>query len=123
MPWYPPEEGEADVSFWYATYCAVGIGLMVGCVIYYYVWIKILPRVGHYTMRPETIFLDQDGSVTHRLRKIPNAELAEWDRTHDEAGNILIEAGVTTQTENEHLHRRVKVRDVVTESHSTEEKV
>jgi amino acid transporter len=121
MPWYPPDE--ADVSFWYATYCVVGIGLMVGCVIYYYLWIKILPRVGHYAMRPETIFLDQDGSVTHRLKKIPNAELAEWDRTHDEAGNILIEAGVTTETENEHLHRRVKVRDVVTESHSTEEKV
>lgn len=29
MPWWPPEGGPyaGDVSFWYATYCAVGIGM------------------------------------------------------------------------------------------------
>lgn len=29
MPWYPPEGGATggDVSFWYATYCVVGIGM------------------------------------------------------------------------------------------------
>jgi len=29
MPWYPPKGGATggDVSFWYATYCAVGIGM------------------------------------------------------------------------------------------------
>jgi hypothetical protein len=29
MPWYPPSTGKfgGDVSFWYATYCVVGIGM------------------------------------------------------------------------------------------------
>jgi amino acid transporter len=29
MPWYPPPGGRygGDVSFWYATYCAVGLGM------------------------------------------------------------------------------------------------
>ena len=29
MPWYPPAGGATggDVSFWYATYCVVGIGM------------------------------------------------------------------------------------------------
>lgn len=29
MPWYPPEGGATggDVSFWYGTYCVVGIGM------------------------------------------------------------------------------------------------
>lgn len=31
MPWYPPKSGSTggDVSFWYATYCVVGIGMYV----------------------------------------------------------------------------------------------
>lgn len=29
MPWYPPSTGAngGDVSFWYATYCAVALGM------------------------------------------------------------------------------------------------
>ena len=29
MPWYPPAGGATggDVSFWYATYCVVGLGM------------------------------------------------------------------------------------------------
>lgn len=29
MPWYPPDGGpySGDVSFWYATYAAVGLGM------------------------------------------------------------------------------------------------
>jgi hypothetical protein len=31
MPWYPPKGGPyaGDVSFWYATYCVVGIAMYV----------------------------------------------------------------------------------------------
>lgn len=31
MPWYPPSTGSTggDVSFWYATYCAVALGMYV----------------------------------------------------------------------------------------------
>lgn len=33
MPWYPPTDGATggDVTFWYATYCVVGLGM---CVFY-----------------------------------------------------------------------------------------
>ncbi|KIL67601.1 hypothetical protein M378DRAFT_159415 [Amanita muscaria Koide BX008] len=28
MPWVPPEPGQGDVSFWYATYCVAGIAIL-----------------------------------------------------------------------------------------------
>lgn len=110
MPWYPPEQ--ADVSFWYATYCVVGIGLLVGMGIYYYVWIKLLPRLGKYQIRTETLVSGQDGSVTHRLKKVRNELVEEWDRTHDEAGNVLVEESGNAGMASGYLSRRVKVRDV-----------
>lgn len=122
MPWYPPDE--ADVSFWYGTYCAVGIGLIVGMVGYYYLWIKILPELRGYKIRPETVLNDQDGSVTHRLRRVPNAEVQQWDRTHDDAGNVLLEAtadGARAEG-NIHLLKRVKVQDAATPDYATEPK-
>lgn len=91
MPWYPPEGGATggDVSFWYATYCVVGVGIIVGCAVYYAFWCHILPRLGGYAIRTETIVLKADGSVTHRLLRIPNTEVAEYDRTHDGAGDLI----------------------------------
>lgn len=121
MPWYPPEE--SDVSFWYATYCVVGIGLFVAMALYYFLWIKVLPKWGKYQIRTETLVSDQDGSVTHRLRKVKNGALAEWDRTHDEAGNVTVESSATEATGNEHLIRRVKVRDTTVLDFETEGKV
>jgi amino acid transporter len=122
MPWYPPDDG-GDVSFWYATYCAVGIGLMVGMGIYYLFWIQWLPRLRHYKVRTETLVSDQDGSVTHVLRRIPDAEVEEWDRTHDEAGNVLIEAtdGAAVAAGG-HLLKRVKVHEPTAVYHGTDEK-
>ncbi|KAF2227757.1 high affinity methionine permease [Elsinoe ampelina] len=87
MPWVPPEDG-GDYSFWYGTYIVVGIGLMVSMGIYYYVWVHLLPRIRKYTIRTLTV-VNKDGSVVHQLKRVPNAEVAEWDRTHDEAGNVL----------------------------------
>lgn len=123
MPWYPPDDG-GDVSFWYATYCAVGIGLMVAMGLYYFAWIHWLPKLGGYKIRTETLVLDQDGSVTHRLKKVPNAEIAEWDRAHDDAGNILLEAsgGDVGETDNQHLIKRVKVKDTPTVNYGIDEK-
>ncbi|KAF1971270.1 high-affinity methionine permease [Bimuria novae-zelandiae CBS 107.79] len=95
MPWYPPDKN--DYSFWYATYCAVGIGLLVGCALYYFAWVKWLPKLRNYSIRTETLISDQDGSVSHRLRKVPNAEVEEWDRTHDETGNRVRVADTETE--------------------------
>ncbi|KAL7424321.1 hypothetical protein Q5752_000003 [Cryptotrichosporon argae] len=90
MPWYPPLGGAhgGDVSFWYATYCAVGLGIIVFCAFYYWVWIWVLPRVGMYQMR-QTVLVLAGGEVTHALVKVPNAEVEQWDATHDGAGNEI----------------------------------
>lgn len=123
MPWYPPDDG-GDVSFWYATYCAVGIGLMVSMGIYYWVWIKAIPKLRGYKIRTETLVSDLDGSVTHKLTKVPNALVEEWDRTHDEAGNVLIEVSTEVrEADNKHLLKRVKVKDTTTVNQHAEEKL
>ncbi|KAF2119509.1 amino acid permease-domain-containing protein [Lophiotrema nucula] len=123
MPWYPPEDG-GDVSFWYATYCAVGIGLLVGMGIYYLFWCQLLPKWLGYKIRTETVVSDQDGAVTHRLLRVKNAEVEAWDRVHDDAGNLLVEAVETSgaQTENQHLQKRVKVNDATHVDHTNAEK-
>jgi amino acid transporter len=114
MPWYPP--ASSDSSIWYGTYCAVGVGLMVGMVLYYYVWIKLIPKLRNQSIRTETLVSDRDGSVTHRLRGVPNGELEEWDRTHDTAGNVLVaEATGMAVGGNSHLLQRVKIKDGLAE--------
>ena len=88
-PWYPPSTGAkgGDVSFWYATYIVVGLGVLVICAAYYFVWVKLLPRLGRYELR-QTV-LDVGGSATsHQLVRVPRAELAEWDAQHDAAGRV-----------------------------------
>ncbi|KAF1846367.1 high-affinity methionine permease [Cucurbitaria berberidis CBS 394.84] len=121
MPWFPPKK--SNVSFWYGTYCAVGIGLMVGMGLYYLLWMKLLPKLGKYQIKTETLVNDQDGSVTHVLKRVKNDVVEEWDRTHDGAGNLLFETGDDVGTGNVHLTRRVKVKDDVPVSYTAEQKV
>ncbi|KAF8273274.1 amino acid/polyamine transporter I [Lactarius quietus] len=68
MPWVPPEDGHADVSFWYGTYLVVGLGLFLLCALYYYVWIILLPKIGGYDIVEEVVELD-GGALTSRLVK------------------------------------------------------
>ncbi|KAM0320759.1 hypothetical protein ACHAO8_000050 [Botrytis cinerea] len=91
MPWYPPPGGAngGDVSFWYGTYCAVGLGIMGVCILYYVFWIYILPYFGKYQIRQELIVMDGESSKAHRLIKVPNAELEAWDRAHDALGRKI----------------------------------
>lgn len=91
MPWFPPEGGPyaGDVSFWYATYCVVGIGILIVCGLYYIAWMYVLPKLGKYEVRPEILVdVDNRGATTHRLVRVPRDQLAEWDANHDEAGNL-----------------------------------
>ncbi|KAF4613529.1 hypothetical protein D9613_007808 [Agrocybe pediades] len=53
LPWIPPKSGHADVSFWYATYCVAGIGLLLCCGLYYWLWIILLPKLGGYEIIEE----------------------------------------------------------------------
>ncbi|KAK3682825.1 amino acid permease-domain-containing protein [Podospora appendiculata] len=101
MPWYPPAGGiyAGDVSFWYATYVVAGIGLLVGCGVYYYVWVQLLPRLRGYRIRQEVLRLD-DGANSHKLVKVPVAQLAEWDATHDASGRPVGEADLGSDGKN-----------------------
>ncbi|RSM09155.1 hypothetical protein CEP52_004307 [Fusarium oligoseptatum] len=90
MPWWPPKGGPyaGDVSFWYATYCVVGIAIVIICGLYYVFWMHLLPKWKHYQIRTEITNVDDNGANTHRLVRIPNDEVAKWDEEHDEAGNL-----------------------------------
>ncbi|QQK47474.1 High affinity methionine permease [Penicillium digitatum] len=72
IPWYLPSIGAngGDVSFWYATYCAVAIGIIGLCGLYYYVWIKLLPRAQGFTWEQTVLKLD-DGALAHQLVRVP----------------------------------------------------
>ncbi|KAF7586229.1 hypothetical protein BBP40_009213 [Aspergillus hancockii] len=88
-PWYPPTGGAngGDVSFWYGTYLVVGIGLLIACGVYYFFWIKWIPRWKGYEFR-QTVLEFDDGSVAHKLVKVPVVELARWDEEHDAVGRV-----------------------------------
>ncbi|CVL04165.1 related to high affinity methionine permease [Fusarium mangiferae] len=91
MPWIPPEGGiyAGTVSFLWCTYMIVGIGIMAVCGIYYYVWMKVLPRWGNYSIRSQAISVDDNGANIHRLLRVPNSDVAQWDATHDDLGRDL----------------------------------
>ncbi|KAJ5460822.1 amino acid transporter [Penicillium daleae] len=88
-PWYPPTGGAdgGDVSFWYGTYLVVSIGLLSLCGIYYYFWISLIPKWKGYEYR-QTIVKYDDGAVTHKIVRVPEADLVSWDEQHDAAGRL-----------------------------------
>ncbi|KLO17392.1 amino acid transporter [Schizopora paradoxa] len=69
MPWIPPEEGHADVSFWYATYCVVGIGIILLCGIYYWIWVVLLPKLGGYEIIEEVEELPDGARIAKLVRR------------------------------------------------------
>jgi hypothetical protein len=105
----------------YGTYIVVGIGLLVGMGLYYYVWVHLLPRIRHYSIRTLTVVND-DGSVVHLLKRVPNVEVEQWDQSHDDAGNLLGEATGVDDTGNAHLVNRVKAHGTAI-NYTTGEKV
>ncbi|KAF4468379.1 high-affinity methionine permease [Fusarium albosuccineum] len=100
MPWYPPEGGQyaGDVSFWYATYAVTGIGILLACAGYYWLWAFLLPKWKGYKLRQELVSFD-DGAQSNQLRKIPNSEVAEWDATHDAAGRRIEPSAAQVQVQ------------------------
>ncbi|RLM00401.1 hypothetical protein CFD26_108215 [Aspergillus turcosus] len=103
-PWYPPTTGAngGDVSFWYATYCAVGLGIIGLCGVYYYVYIKVLPRLGGYAFR-QIILQMEDGATAHKLVKVPKEQLKAWDAEHDATGRErLRDAAISTAVDVKH---------------------
>ncbi|KAK9319226.1 amino acid permease-domain-containing protein [Lipomyces orientalis] len=80
----PPSNGTlvgSDVSFFYAPYAIVSIGVIGLCIFYYLVWSKVLPKVGGYQQRYLNYSLS-NGELGRTVIKIPNYQVAEWDDTH-----------------------------------------
>lgn len=67
----------------------VGIGIMATCGIYYYLWMKVLPGWGNYGIRSQVISVDDNGANTHRLLRVRNSKVSEWDAAHDDLGRDL----------------------------------
>lgn len=106
MPWFPPEGGPyaGDVSFWYATYCVVGIAIIIVCGLYYVAWIYVIPKWRGYRIRTEVLEVDDNGANTHRLVQVPLSELAIWDSEHDEAGNLRRRHGAGVDSDGSSPH-------------------
>jgi len=87
MPWVPPEGGShgGDVSFWYATYCVVGLGILALCGIYYYFWVVLLPKWGEYDIVEEVVDL-QDGA---RIKRITRRYHNQRNPREDESSPLL----------------------------------
>lgn len=66
-----------------------GLAMILVCALYYYFWMTLHPRWGGYTIRSQVIKVDINGANTHRLLRVPNAELDEFDANHDELGREL----------------------------------
>jgi hypothetical protein len=58
---------------------------LVSCGIYYFVWVKWLPKLKHYELRQIVLELE-DGAVAHKLVKVPDVDIARWDAEHDVTG-------------------------------------
>ncbi|KAK9364604.1 amino acid permease-domain-containing protein [Lipomyces kononenkoae] len=81
----PPNNGSligSDVSFFYATYAVVSIGVISICILYYILWSTVLPKIGGYELRYFNYSLT-NGELGRTVVKIPNSELADWDDTHN----------------------------------------
>ncbi|CUM45803.1 uncharacterized protein AC631_05775 [Debaryomyces fabryi] len=94
MAWVPPLNGTligSDVSFFYCTYAIVCVGILGICVLYYYIWAKVLPRFGHYEHR--ILFYSLDcGELGHSVVKVEKDDLQKWDTEHDSNGRPIFAA-------------------------------
>ncbi|KAF4466608.1 high-affinity methionine permease [Fusarium albosuccineum] len=90
MPWVPPEDGpySGDVSFWYATYAATGVGVLILCGAYHWLWTEGIPKARGYRLRQEVVTFE-DGAQSQTLVKVPLGELEAWNSTHDHAEHTL----------------------------------
>ncbi|KAF9565391.1 high affinity methionine permease [Agrocybe pediades] len=102
LPWVPPEGGiyAGDVSFFYATYCIVGLAILAISALAYFVLIIWLPKLGNYAIRQSLEKLP-DGAQATRLVKVLKSEVDEWDATHNEHGDVVprkeeLKGGIST---------------------------
>lgn len=70
--------------------------------MYYYVYIKVLPRLGGYAFR-QTVLQMEDGATAHKLVKVPNEQLNAWDAEHDATGRERVkDEAISTAVDVKH---------------------
>ncbi|TID31140.1 hypothetical protein CANINC_000248 [Pichia inconspicua] len=94
MAFIPPKEGlkGSNGQIFYATYPIVTIGLIILCVIYYFVWRYTLPNLGGYVHR-EVIYRGENGEIGNTIVKVKLDDLEQWDKEHstDDNGVGIVE--------------------------------
>jgi hypothetical protein len=83
-PW---SESQCKHSFPVPSTGTNGSSSILICAVYYYLWAILLPQWRNYSLRQEFVSLD-GGAQTLQLRKVPNADIAAWDASHDAAGHL-----------------------------------
>ncbi|KAI8939275.1 hypothetical protein NX059_005101 [Plenodomus lindquistii] len=63
-PFFPPKNGQKEDKIWYATYAVVGISVVLFGLVYWYLWIKLIPKWRGYKVEEETRVLDDGTSIT-----------------------------------------------------------
>jgi hypothetical protein len=56
--------------------------------VYYWLWIYLIPKIKGYRIRQEVLDVGE-GAQSHRLVKVPAAEVKAWDSAHDASGRPL----------------------------------
>lgn len=79
---------------------------IIGCGVYYYLWIWAIPKLRGYRIRQETVKFE-DGAQSHRLVKVPVAEVTEWDATHDAVGRLLSSVGESASVNADGVDEKV----------------
>ncbi|KOS22973.1 High-affinity methionine permease [Escovopsis weberi] len=61
-PFVPPTDGQSVYnSLPYYIHCVVGFGVLFAGAVYWFVWAKVLPRIGGYELVEETVVDEIDG--------------------------------------------------------------
>lgn len=61
-PFVPPEEGQnvyESLPYW--IHCVAGFGVIFAGGVYWFIWAKLLPKIGRYQLVRETVVDDIDG--------------------------------------------------------------
>lgn len=70
-PFFPPKGKQQKGKIWYATYAVVGISVILFGLVYWYIWIKLLPKWRGYKIEEKTSVLD-DGTTITALVHVPS---------------------------------------------------
>lgn len=69
-PFFPPKGQQGTGKMWHATYAIVGMSVISFGLIYWFVWIKLIPKWKGYRIEEDPRMLD-DGTTITSLIHVP----------------------------------------------------